>query len=264
MEPGYFERVKALIETDTYLRNTYNSIISQADVAVANTVNSQYPATYGESFRAKTLPEWKMIPNLTIAYKMTGEVKYKDRLWQAIITMTHFPDWHSGSFLDVGDNTQIIAYAYDWVYDDWSEEQKTIMRNSFVKKGFEPSMYMLRSGTGFASVGHNWNQVISSGLGLAALAMVGEDGYNDICNEIINRTIEALAYGCASFAPDGGSVEGPGYWLYAQQTFFQYQAGLMTAAGDDGGMSQREGLSKTGYYILSMNGPTNQCFNYSD
>lgn len=264
IEPDFWEKTKESIKTDTYLSRTYNRILGSADAALKNTTNTPFPSSYQQANRAKLQLEWAMIPNLTIAYKMTGEQKYKDRLWQALENITGYSNWNKGSYLDVGDWTEVISYAYDWMYYDWTEEERITIRNGLVKLGFQPAMNYWRNKTGFARNLTNWSSVINSGLGLAAIAISGEEKYDDLCNEVLNGVVDALTYGNQQFAPDGASPESPGYWLYAQQLFFQFQAALQLAAGVDGGLSQIEGTFTTGDYILAMNAPSKLCYNYSD
>ena len=260
MNAEEFENLKELVKTDSYLMRTYQSVIRTADAALTAEV-----LTYGTP-DGKRLPRTaaNMMPPLAIAYRLTGEEKYKDRLWTEIEAVSAFPDWNPSHFLDVGDYARAMAYAYDWLYDDWTEEQRRVMRNAMVRHGFGPSIALLRTQTGFAGQENNWNEVINAGLGLAALAFGDEPGYEELCNEVINLTVDSLPIGLACFAPDGACPEGPGYWRYAMQTFFQYDSAMFSAMGTDFGLTELEGIDKTGYFPVSLMGPTKQTFNFGD
>lgn len=255
-----FTNLKEYIKTDPYMKKSYGNVINTANAALSEAV-----LTYGTP-DGKRLPRSapNMMPPLAMAYKLTGDTKYKDRLWTEIEAVSAFPDWNPSHFLDVGDFARGMAFAYDWLYNDWNEAQRRTMRNALVRHGFGPSMGPLRSKTGFAGQVNNWNQVINSGVGLAALAFADEPGYKELCNEVINRTVDSLPTGIASFAPDGACPEGPGYWNYAMETFFQYDAGMHSAMGTDFGLTQLEGMNRTGYFPVTMNGPTNLSFNFAD
>lgn len=134
-----------------------------------------------------------------------------------------FPDWNPSHFLDVGDFARGMAYAYDWLYDDWTPQQRRVMRNAMVRHGFGPSINLLRGKSGFAGQVNNWNEVINSGLGLAALAFGDEPGYEDLCNEVINLTVDSLPTGLGSFAPDGACPEGPGILELCNGNVFSIQ-----------------------------------------
>lgn len=256
----YLTQLKTLKDTDPYLKKSYQNLINSAEAAT-ETVPQEYE--YADGLRlSRTSPD--MMPVLALAYNLSGDMRYADRLWQELEMVCAFPDWNPNHFLDVGDYARGVAYAYDWMYNHWNEEQRRIVRNGIMNHGFKPAMMYLRNGTFFFSQTTNWNQVINSGLGLAALAIADESGYDAISNEVLNRVIEGLPNAIAEFAPDGASIEGISYWEYAQETFFQFDAGLFSAAGTDFGLNQMEGLSKTGYFPISMAGSTRQSFNFGD
>lgn len=254
------ENMKSLIKTDPFMKKTYSNVITTANAALDEAV-----LTYGTP-DGKRLPRTapNMMPPLAMAYLMTGNVKYKDRLWIEIEAVCNFPDWNPSHFLDVGDFARGVAYAYDWLYDEWTPEQKRVMRNAFVRNAFAPSMPHLRSKTSFASQTNNWNQVVCSGIGLAALAMCDEPGYEAITNEVLNRTAECLPTALVTLDPDGACIEGTDYWSYANENFFIYDNSLFTSMDYDFGLSDFEGLSKTGLYPIAMMGPTTKTFNFAD
>jgi len=255
-----FENMKQLVVDDPYMKKTFANVLRAADVAVLQPV-----LTYGtpDGKRLPTTPS--MFPPLAFAYKLTGEAKYKERIWAEIQAVAAFPDWnHIMHFLDTGDYSRYMGLAYDWLYDDWSELEKRTIRNAFVKHGIGASLNHLRNKSNFASQENNWNQVINAGIGIAMLAMCDEDGYEEMANEVINLTAESLPIGLNMFLPDGACPEGPSYWRYANETYYQYQNSMMTAMGFDFGLSEIQGYDNTGYYPISLMGPTNLVFNFAD
>ena len=66
----------------------------------------------------------------------------------------------------------------------------------------------------FARAGHttnNWTAVCSGGIGAAALYLESDPAR---LAEILGRALRSLDDYLASFDPEGGSSEGPGYWSY--------------------------------------------------
>lgn len=254
------ENMKVLVKTDPFMEKSLVRLKAAADTAVKTPI-AVYEKPDGLRL-PRTGPD--MMPSLALAYQLTGELKYKERLWQEVEAICNFPNWNPTHFLDVGDFARGMAYAYDWMYDEWTEEQRQIMRNAMVKHGFAVSMKHLREKTGFAGQINNWNQVINSGLGMAALSFAEQPGYEDLINEVVNLTAESLPIAVASFAPDGVCQEGPAYWSYAQRNFFQYQNAMMSAMNFDFGLAQLPGLEKTGHFIINITGASGQAFNFGD
>jgi len=254
------ENIKSLVKTNNFMAKTYKSVINTANAALEAQVQKyEFPDGLRLSRAAPN-----MMPPLALAYLLTDDVRYKDRLWQELEAVCNFSDWNPGHFLDVGDFAYGVALAYDWLYDDWTEAERRIIRNGIVRNGFGPSMTHLRSGYGFAGQTNNWNQVISSGIGLAALALADEPGYEELANEVINRTGKCLPKAVATFAPDGACPEGPSYWSYAKEGFYTYVSCMLDTMKYDFGLSQMEGMENTGYFPISIMGPTNQVFNFGD
>ncbi len=254
------ENIKNRIATDSFAKRAYASILKNADTALIGE-----PLPYGtpDGKRLERSDVEKLEP-LAMAYMFTGENKYKDKLWQYLEAVCNFPDWNPSHFLDIGDYARHVSFAYDWLYDEWTEKERRIIRNGLMRNAFKPSMDLLRTKTGFAGQENNWNEVINAGLGLAALAMADEPGYEEICNEVLNRGVDTLPKGLGYFAPDGGCSEGPGYWQYAMQCFFQFNKSQFTAMGTDFGLTELEGINKTGFYVPSVTGPTGRKFNFGD
>ena len=68
----------------------------------------------------------------------------------------------------------------------------------------------------------------------------------------------------ASYAPDGGWAEGPGYWHYATRYTAYLLAGLNTALGTDFGLSDSPGFDRAGIFRIDFAGPSGKTFNYAD
>ncbi len=252
--------IKTLSRTDSFAKEALAATLKTADAALSQAVQP-FGTPDGKRLE-RTTPD--RIPFLAMAYLLTGDAKYKDRLWLDVENICNYPNWNPSHFLDVGDFARGLAYAYDWLYDEWTDEEKRIMRNAFVRNAFVPSMGYLRTKTGFAGQSNNWCEVINSGLGLAALAIGDEPGYEELCGEVINHTLDSLPKGLAYFGPDGACAEGPGYWRYAMQTFLQYNKSLFISLGTDYGLSDMPGISNTGYFPISTLGPTGETFNFGD
>ena len=79
----------------------------------------------------------KRIYYLSYAYRMTGDKKYAHRAEQEMLAVSRFTDWNPTHFLDVGEMVMALAIGYDWLYDQWTPEQRQYIEKALFKKGVE-------------------------------------------------------------------------------------------------------------------------------
>jgi hypothetical protein len=97
---------------------------------------------------------------------------------------------------------------------------------------------------------------------VGALAVADEE--RDVAARVFNYARESIPRAMASFAPDGGWAEGPGYWSYTTLYTFYYLAALETALGTDFGIKASPGYADTGYFRIHFTSPIGKTFNYAD
>ena len=244
---------------DPYLTKVYKNLILTADKYLT-VPDPEYGTPDGKRLVST---DREAIKPLAVAYRLTGEQKYRDRLWSALATMESWPDWNPSHLLCTSEASHAFAQAYDICYDFWTEDEKRVIRNGMMRNGIETALNLWRVNGGASANTNNWQEVCSGGFGVAALSMIDEPGYMDICSEMICQTIRTLPKGLAAYAPDGGFPEGAAYWSYASGFFFRYDNALFNTLGTDYGLSDLPGLKDTGYFPLSSSGPGGS-FNFSD
>ena len=200
---------------------------------------------------------------LAMAYRLHGDHRYVNRLWEELQAVTRFPDFNPRHFLDTAEMTHALAIAYDWLYDQWSDSQRSTIRKAIVELGLKPGMHVYQSRGGFPRFVHNWNQVCNGGMTIGALALCDEEP--ELCGQILHNAITSVQLAMRSYAPDGGWGEGPGYWTYATQaTMSDMIACLESATGSDFGLSKFPGFESTGLFPVYMAGGGNRSFNFAD
>ena len=199
---------------------------------------------------------------LAMAYRLHGDRRYLDRLWQELQTVAAFPDFNPSHFLDTAEMTHALAIAYDWLYADWSDQQRATIRHAIVELGLKPGMRVYESRSGWHRAVHNWNQVCNGGLTVGALAIGDEEPA--LCGKILHHALTSVQLAMQSYAPDGGWGEGPGYWSYATSYNVTMLACLESAAGSDFGLSKFAGFDQTALFPLYMTGGDNRWFNFAD
>ncbi len=199
---------------------------------------------------------------LGLLYRLEGGKEYSERAWKELETAAAFRDWNPRHFLDTAEMTHAFAIGYDWFYDAWSPEQRTLLEHTMVEKGFGPALKIYHSGGGWARARHNWNQVCNGGIGMGALAI--GDVQPAISGEVLHDGLESIQLAMEEFAPDGAWKEGPGYWNYATAYNVALLAGLQTALGKDFGLSSMPAFGQTGLFPIYLTGPLDLTFNYAD
>ena len=267
VEPGTFDRIKEDMKTDEVLAAKVNRFLTGADSYL-----DTEPATYTKRDGIRgTFPQtvYNRGVGLSFAYLMTGDQKYKDRLWEELEAVSKFPDFNPGHFLDVGNTGNGVTVAYNWLYDEWAKEPEklAVIEEMMLSKVLKPiirglkSPYYLESGAAFVTSGANQNVIINNaGIGAAISLM---DKYPDLCANYLSTVLRSLEWPFSNFAPDGGYPEGTSYWNYVMMTLPYVVESLQNGLGDDFGLGEAPGLNQTPYFPIMVAGNVGT-FNYGD
>lgn len=254
-------RIKKLIAQDTVAANTYQRVKRDA-----NRTLTQEPSIYeipdGRRLLRVSRRVKERVRNLAFVFLMEGDQKYVDRVWAEIELAASFKDWNPSHFLDTAEMTYAFATAYDWLYDQWSEEQKRIMRDAIIEKGLKPGLEIYRKGNWWVRNHNNWNQVCNGGMGMGALAIA--EHIPDMATEILHSGLKSIPLPMTFYAPDGAGVEGVTYWSYGSRYNILYLSSLNTALGTDYGLSELPGFKESGAYQIYISGASRMSFNFAD
>ncbi len=256
-----FEDLKRFVREVPYVQNAYANVLNSANTYMDTPVSSYVRKTTDEGSINKASAN--VIYPLAMAYKIEGDVKYKDRLWAEIEQIAKWEQMTLNDALGLADVARPLALCYDWLYNDWTEQQRRIIRNILMKNCLETSVPSLLANVRVFTGAENHNMVTNSGIGMCALAFGDEPGYEKYCNQIINGTIRSAWAALSSFGPDGVSIEGVDYFEYGQDGISLYLAAMRSALGTDMGVSEIEGRDKMGAFVVAMNGMV-QSFDFSD
>lgn len=124
------------------------------------------------------------------AYRISNNTMWVDRMWtelqtaagntsqlwgQGNVNGTENPHWNPQHFLDTAELTAAYGIAYDWLYDVWTQDQKTAIMWSIINLGLQNGVTAYNTGSGWffthASGTGNWNCVCNGGLLTGALAI---------------------------------------------------------------------------------------------
>lgn len=223
---------------------------------------SKYVIPDGKRLLATSRRVFDRTVTLGMAFRLSGDVRYRERLWRELDAAAKFKDWNPSHFLDTAEMTAAFAIGYDWLHAEWTPAQRAALRMAIVEKGLKTSLDVYRRNRWWAACDHNWNQVCNGGMTLGALAVAEEEPA--LSGEILAAAIRSVPRAMQQFAPDGAWGEGPGYWDYATRYNVLMLAALDSALGGDFGLSRIEGFAKTGDFPIQMTGPLKRSFNYAD
>ncbi|MFP5041948.1 heparinase II/III family protein [Parasediminibacterium sp. JCM 36343] len=182
--PNKLAILKQRIQTDTSISNNWASIIKEADGLLIK----------GD---AKAKIDW-----LSLAYLMTNDKKYADKVKDILIKLCSKPTWSNeemmnrspawNSDLVTASNCWTVAIGYDAIYDYLTKEERKTIVDGVVHNGILPALNdWVLPGTRIHtlnSMGHNWWSSCVDMAGLAAMAVLND-------NEAASGWVEAVSKG---------------------------------------------------------------------
>ncbi|MCR4720060.1 MAG: heparinase II/III-family protein, partial [Firmicutes bacterium] len=270
-----FEALGELIKTDDTYKKWYRSYKGTAN---ENKHSVEYLA---QLYAGYDIPTYEDDDDLRIAssegfrdrvillafnHKMTNLIYsghsdyYKEKVWDYLEAAMDWPDWgERKQFLDTSDIMMAFAIAYDWLYDDWTEEERATIRNTIKTRGLYCAQQVYEGNSNYSSwleKNNNWNAWCNAGVLTAALAIAGDGGGSDAhqYTYLARKALESLpnCYDC--LGPDGDWQEGTGYGEVAMRFVAIALSSCETALNTDYGHRYVDGLSEIGFYNLYMRG----------
>lgn len=247
---------------DSLYKRVYNASIEQINTYLETemlTGNDYTKTTLSEQQIASSRLEY-----LSMAYKLTGDKKYYDRAMEWLDYLLGLNHWSTSYNLGTAAIMEGVATAYDWLYDDISDELKATIRKNMIEKGINLGLAAHRYNKWWITANNNnWNHSCARGMILGALAIADTDP--ELCEELLGKAIGSLSIGMSGFSPDGGWGEGFSYWMSSSfgPTVTALTA-LNSALGTDYGLSDLKGFSETGYFPMYGTGPTGYPMGYAD
>jgi len=264
VKPGDFDALKRRIAGNPMAAKWYSDVRRRADDILKKSANT-YRIPDGKRLLSTSRSVVDRVYHCALVYRLEGDRKYLDRVWIELETAGKFKDWNPSHFLDTGEMTHAFAIGYDWLYHDWSEEQRKTIREAMIQHGLTPGLKSYRGEERygwFVRTVSNWNQVCNGGLTAGALAIAEDEP--QLAAEIVHSALKSIGLAMSEYAPDGAYHEGPGYWGYGTSYNVLMIASLESALGSDFGLTRFEGFEDTVSFPMQMTGPTGRMFNFAD
>lgn len=226
------EAAKSRMESDTCMARCWEDILKVADGALK-----------GNNFRRADY--------LSLAYLMTGDRRYADRLKSILQSLTDAKTWGSEEMLsrkpvwrsDLGLSHKCLmsALAYDAIYETLSGQERKNLAEKLLRLGLEPALgdWVLeptRIHT-LNSMGHNWWTSCVYNAGMLALALQNElpqarewaATLNEVMPEWFGFAGDVLQNKMKTFDESGGMYESLNYANFGIQEALQYRIAWQNA-----------------------------------
>ena len=256
-----FEQVRRNVAQDPLARQWYEQVREEG-LAMLDQPVTRYHLRDGRRLLYESREVKARVLTLGLLHKLEPNERYLQRIWADLEAAAAFPDWHPAHFLDVAEMALAFAIAYDWLYDDWTEQQRETIREALVTHGLRTGLRAYEEGAWWARSPINWNQVCNGGLIAAAVALADEEP--ELASSVIDYAVASLPKSMDRYAPEGGYDEGPGYWSFGTTYNVFAIAALESALGHSFGLAERAGFDVTALFPIHLTGPTNRVFNFAD
>ncbi len=255
------ERIKSLYKTDANMKLWGDNAIKKAEA-----IMTQPDYTY-EITKDWAMPDARSLlsdmRNIGMAYHLTGNEKYVDKVWSMLDKACSLDMWNRYSQLYQGEMGYAIAIGYDWFFDCWTDAQKKRLEEKLFSEGLQYTEKIYYGDyTGIPSTAekgwwastNNWNFVCNA-TGIA-MASALYDVYPEVAASLIENAVHSMEYASQSFYPYGAWEEGGSYWSYAVRNLISAILTLRSTFGTDFGFSKIPALDKTGWYTPYLSAAT--------
>ena len=262
--PDRFESFTARLMTESELNRRY-AVVKERAVEPLDQPPIDYAIPDGKRLLSVSREVLDRVYTLSLVFQIERDRRFLDRAWRELKHAAGFKDWNPSHFLDTAEMTHAFAIGYDWLFDEWSMEQRDTIRAAIIRHGLTPGLHCYRGEAGYGwwtGAVHNWNQVCNGGMILGALAIAEDE--NELAATIVTQAVRLLPKAMAEYAPAGGYKEGESYWEYGTSYNVLAIAALESALGSDFGLTKARGFDVTGHFPVFMTSPTGHPFNFSD
>jgi hypothetical protein len=261
LDPDALTRIRRSIAGDPVAARIHEKVLTEAEMTLKEKP-SVHELRDGRRLLNVSGEVLQRVSTLAYAFHMTGRKDFLERAWMELHAAAGFKDWNPAHFLDTAVMTCALAVGYDWLWDQWTPEQRAQLRKAIVNLGLKSAMKVYQAKSGWHTVDYNWNQVCNGGIAMGALAVMEDEP--EIASRIVSHALESIPLAMRAYAPNGAGKEGAGYWAFGSQYNVMLLASLESALGTDFGLGWIDGFKQSGDYQIHMSGAGRMSFDFGD
>jgi len=226
--------LKAKMSSEPYSA-LLDKLVSLADNLVMKGPPSFRPGTGKEDEQLWQREVGNAIPELAMAYCMTGNPKYLNSAKEFMLVSASYPTWGAQKL----DNTDLatghqlfgIALGYDWLYSELDATSRDSIHKCLILRGERMFDLLLNDKVWwYNNYLQNHQFVNMTGMVAAGLALYG--GPDDVDGWIL-LPLETFRKSISFLPPDGANHEGIPYWEYAVEYLLKFMDLSKDLLGED-------------------------------
>lgn len=264
-----WEVIKQKIATDENCKAWYDQIIRFADAQV-NTKTVEYYRNARNTVNESTTNFKRYIIPVAAAYCLTGDKKYLDKVYTDMTNAFTWPDWGQDAYLCTAHMMYAFGVCYDWLYNDFTPQQRETILEGWIKQGFTPAVQAYEGygvGTGWINAKNNWGMVCHGSNMVAAIAIANDKP--ELADYILAQGAMRIPQTFDEISAEGGYAETLGYWDYGIRHLVKIMGALDSSLQSGKKLpsvldfKDVEGLNNSGDFPIYYNGTTG-AFNFGD
>lgn len=247
-----FVLIRSWVGQDEYVTDWFEQLKEQTD-RLLNTEPYGYLANGGSNSNVRDL-----LIRTSMMYRLTGDEAYAKRAIRELESAAAFPDWggRHNNMLSLTYMTLGFSLAYDWLYDELTEQQRAMVRDAIMKHAFSHALAWYRGEFTHNGEFNNINLVDNGSFSVAALALLGdEEKTTEAGLEILRGSYRKMQNTLRFFTEDGSWPEGPHYWQFGTEFLIYKMAAMHSTLSTDYGLADLQGVKESGEYPLHLWGP---------
>lgn len=249
------ERLRERIGKQAMFKEAWEKLLSRADRMLEQKLISKEYAEGGSgqhgNYHRPSRQISSMAGMLGLAYQITGEKRYAEKLRDALVHYSslsrwagdahHDPPWHSE--LNTARFCYGYAVGYDSIHDYLSDDERKTISEAMVRLGILPTLNDWVLGEkrihALDSMGHNWWSVCVSMAGLAALSLLDDDPQAEYWIQRVSEAFpewfiyqgNVLQNKTANFDSKGAFYESVSYANYALSEYLLFRLAYTNVYG---------------------------------